>query len=440
MNERLRFSLADLFRERILLHETEPIVSVPMRFWLAAILCLVCALGAKPRSRVQLGNETLFANQFKELRGKRVGLLTNKSGVDGKGASTVDLLRRAPGVKLVALFAPEHGLHGDIPAGKEFPDEIDRRTGLKVYSLYRPGAVLRPTPGMLKGIDALVYDVQDTGCRSYTFISSMGLAMQSCAEAGVEFVVLDRPNPIGGIRVEGPMLDPKFRSMVGEWPVPYVYGMTCGELARMINGEGWSGPPCRLTVVPLKRWRRTMVWRDTGLRWVATSPHIPHADSPLFYPTTGMLGWFGGLNIGIREKMPFECMAAAWLDGKKLKRALEKYSLAGLSFEPITFVPANSGNKKQTVSGVRIRFTDPAQAPKLAVSFYALEAIRNVSGHDLFAQSVKEGKDFAMFDKLNGTDATRRELAAGKSAPEIVGSWRAGEEAFRKKREKYLLY
>src|ERR1051325_11284464 len=271
------------------------------RCWFAALLLSVTLAHAQ----VKLGNETLADGGFKELRGKRVGLITNPSGVNSQVQSTIDVLRRAPDVKLVALFAPEHGLNADVPAGTEYPNSTDARTGLPVYSLYGPGPTRRPTRAMLQGLDALVYDVQDNGCRSYTFISTMGLTMEACASNTVEFIVLDRPNPLGGERVEGPMLRAQFKSFVGQWPVPYVYGLTAGELARMINGEGWITPRCQLTVVPLKNWRRWMVWRDTGLPWVPTSPYMPSADSPLHYPSTGLLGHIGGGGIGVGFKAAF---------------------------------------------------------------------------------------------------------------------------------------
>ena len=241
---------------------------------------LVTLLEATVVGQVRLGSEQLAANEFKELQGKRVGLITNPSGANHNGETTIELLRRAPGVRLLALFGPEHGVYGDVKAGERIPERTDARTGLPVHSLY--GATRKPTPAMLQGLDVLVYDLQDTGVRSYTFISTMGLAMEACAEAGLEFVVLDRPNPLGGERVEGPPLDERFRSFVGQWNIPYAYGMTCGELARMINGEGWIKKPCALTVVPMTGWRRSMVWHDTGLPWVPTSPNVPRADSPLY--------------------------------------------------------------------------------------------------------------------------------------------------------------
>src|SRR5258706_4698427 len=241
---------------------------------------------------VKLGNEVLAENRFRSLRGKRIGLITNPSGVNRNLQSTIEILRHGKGVNLAALFGPEHGIYGDIPAGNAVESHVDVRTGLPVHSLY--GATRKPSAQMLTGLDALVYDLQDTGCRSYTFISTMGLAMEACADSGSEFIVLDRPNPLGGLRVEGPPVEPAFRSFVSQWNVPYVYGMTCGELARMINGEHWITNSCKLTVVSMKGWKRSMTWRDTGLPWVPTSPHVPYGDSPLYQVATGMLGEIGG--------------------------------------------------------------------------------------------------------------------------------------------------
>src|SRR5438477_5504937 len=400
------------------------------------LFAVLLVLVAEAKAQVQLGTEVLAANGFKELQGKRVGLITNPSGVNRNGESTIDLLRNAPGGKLVALLGPEHGVYGDVKAGENIRDKTDQRTGLPVHSLY--GATRKPTPPMLKGLDALVYDLQDTGVRSYTFISTMGLAMEACAEAGTEFVVLDRPNPLGGERVEGPMVADRFRSFVGQWNIPYAYGMTCGELARMINGEGWIRMPCQLTVVPLNGWVRSMVWRDTGLPWVPTSPNVPRADSPLFYAATGLFGELAGgsgATIGTRLKRPFECVIAPWLDANRFSSAMSGYGLPGISFP--TFSVVHEG---QRLHGVSLKIGNPARAPLVAINFFLLDAIRRASGRDLFAEAVQRNKDFQMFDKVCGTDDIRRDLKAGKTATEIVRSWKPGEEEFRQKREKYLLY
>jgi uncharacterized protein YbbC (DUF1343 family) len=293
---------------------------------------------------------------------------------------------------------------------------------------------------MLKGLDGLVYDLQDIGCRSYTFISTMGVAMEACGENGVEFIVLDRPNPLGGERVEGPMVEDKFRSFVSKWDVPYVYGLTCGELARMINGEKWIKQSCKLTVVPLNGWKRSMVWRDTGLPWVPTSPHIPHGESPLFYVATGILGELGGVNTGVGYTLPFQTIAAPGLDPQKTAETLNAYNLPGVRFHAVTYKPYYFNFKDEMIGGAQVYTTDPRRAPLTAINFYALEALKKLGGRDLFAEAVKANKSFSMFDKVNGTDAIRKSLQAGTSAAEIVDSWKAGEDAFRKQRRKYLLY
>jgi uncharacterized protein YbbC (DUF1343 family) len=387
---------------------------------------------------VKLGNEVLAGSSFKALQGKRVGLITNPSGVNRNLESTVDVLRAAPGVKLVALFGPEHGIYGDIGAGDKIGNRTDARTGLPAYSLY--GATLRPTREMLSGLDALVYDLQDTGCRSYTFITTMGVAMDACGEAGVEFVVLDRPNPLGGERIEGPPLEEKFRSAVGRWDVPYVYGLTCGELARMINGEHWIKHPCKLTVVPLKGWKRAMCWRDTRLPWVPTSPHVPHDDSPLYQVATGMLGEIGGVSTGIGYTLPFECIAAPGLDPYSVAEVLNSYKLPGVRFKPLTYKPYYFAYTNEMIGGVQLYFTEPNHAPLTPINLFALEVLKKQAGRDLFAEAAKTKRGFGMFDKVNGTDATRKALQAGTAAADIVASWKPAEQSFRLKRKPYLLY
>lgn len=400
--------------------------------WLAASL-----VGAS--AEVKLGNEMLVKQGFRALAGKRVGLITNPSGVNRQLESTIEVLRRAPQVNLVALFGPEHGIYGDIPAGDKVTNRTDERTGLPVYSLY--DKTRKPTPEMLKELDALVYDLQDTGCRSYTFISTMGLAMEACGAAGVEFIVLDRPNPLGGLRVEGPLLEQEnLRSFVSQWNVPYVYGLTCGELAQMINAKGWITSRCRLTVIPMRGWKRSMVWADTGLPWVPASPHVPHGESPLYQVATGMLGEIGGVNIGVGYTLPFQCVATTNVNPHLLADALNRYHLRGVYFKPVTFKPYYAAFKDQVVGGVQLYFTDPARAPLTAINFYALEALKQVAGRDLFAEAVKANKSFAMFDKVNGTDAMRRALQRGTSAAEIVAGWKTGEEKFRRERQPFLLY
>ncbi len=404
-----------------------------MRKFLWLNLCLALLAAKAAGSEVRLGDDVLAIRGFDGLKGKRVGLITNPSGVNHDGRSTIDLLLGAPGVRLVALFGPEHGLYGNVLAGDLVGDTVDRRTGLPVHSLY--GKTRKPTPSMLKGLDAILYDVQDIGCRSYTFISTMGLAMEACAEEGVEFVVLDRPNPLGGVRVEGPALDLRYRSFVGEWPVPYVYGMTCGELARMINTEGWISKPCKLSVIPMQGWRRDMTWAETGLNWVPTSPKIPKAESALYYAATGILGEVGGVGIGGNFKMSFQCVTAPWLDAHKTYRQFSSYNLPGVYFAPFK---TNANNAPH--QGVRILFTNSVTSPLVAINFYALDAVRKLSGRNLVAEALAAHRDLAMFDKVTGGDHIRKALLAGESVDAIIQAWKKDEEAFRALRKRYLLY
>lgn len=410
------------------------------RFWrllrllsLAVVLCTGLAGGL--RAEVWLGSDVLAADGLKELQGKRVGLITNPSGVNRHGVSTIDVLLSVPEVQLVALFGPEHGIRGVEKAGDSVAGGRDEATGLPVYSLY--GATRKPTAEMLKGLDVLVYDLQDTGVRSYTYISTMGLAMEACAEAGVAFVVLDRPNPLGGIRVEGPMVSPGFRSFVSQWDVPYAYGMTCGELARMINGERWISKPCRLTVIPMRGWHRWMTWKDTGLKWIATSPNIPTADAALGLAALGLVGELGGgsgLAIGGRLQRPFQALAAPWLDSEAFSRQL-RGRVKGVEFP--TFTTSADG---RVVKGVQLKFTDPAGARLVSLNFHVLDAIRRVSGRNLVREAEDAGRNFGILDKATGSDHWRKELRAGRSAADIVKQWAAGETAFESRRAPYLLY
>lgn len=403
-------------------------------------LLIALTLVLPATAQVRLGTDVLAARNFQPLKGKRVGLLTNQTGRNASGRSTIEILRLAQGVRLVALFAPEHGLDGSVAAGVEFPNSTHRVTGLPLYSLYGPGPTRRPTKLMLKDLDVLVYDIQDTGIRPYTYISTLGLTMQACAVAGVEVLVLDRPNPLGGLRVEGPMLDPNFRSFIGQWEIPLIYGLTCGELARMINGEGWITNHCKLTVIPLEGWRRSMSWGQTGLSWVPTSPNVRTVDAAYCLPTTGIAGEVGGVSIGFGTPLPFQVFGATWLDARKTLDHLNNCKLPGLKFEPHDLKPDRGAYAGQTVKGLRVRVTDPVHAPLLAVNFHLLDAVKAVAGRDLFAEARKAGKSFSMLDKIAGTDATRKALERGRSATNIIASWKAGEAGFRQRRQKYLLY
>ncbi|MEN6589335.1 MAG: DUF1343 domain-containing protein, partial [Proteiniphilum sp.] len=324
-------------------------------------MLLVCGLLQSPslwaqKIGVKTGIEVLKESDFRILQDKRVGLITNPTGVDNNLKSTIDILHEAPRVQLVALYGPEHGVRGDVHAGDKVSDFKDPNTGVPVYSLY--GATRKPTKEMLEGVDLLVYDIQDIGCRSYTYISTMYLAMQAAAENNIEFMVLDRPNPLGGIKVEGNRVEEGFFSFVSQLPIPYIYGLTCGELAEMINGEGMIPRPCKLTVVKMKKWRRRMNFDDTGLPWVPTSPHIPFAHSAYFYPVSGILGELGYLSIGVGYTLPFEIFAAEWIDANEFARTLNAKQLAGIRFRPLHLKPYYGVGQGKNLQGVQVYLTD----------------------------------------------------------------------------------
>ena len=393
---------------------------------------------------VKTGIEVLRDRGFDILVGKRVGLVTNPSGVDSGLKSTIDILYKAPGVQLVALYGPEHGVRGDVYAGGKVSDTKDEATGLPVYSLY--GATRKPTPEMLEGIDVMVYDIQDVGVRSYTFISTLGLVMQACAAKGIEVVVLDRPNPLGGNKIEGSYVEPGFYSFVSQYRIPYIYGLTVGEFAEFINEEGLNKgqkgtdvhQKCNLTVVPMEGWTRDMLYEDTGLPWVLPSPNIPFKDTPMYYAASGLCGeLYGFMNIGIGYTLPFQLFGATWLDAVKLKAKLDSYNLPGISFRTIWFKPFSGSQKGQLVQGLQYFFTDYEKARVTETQFYVIQAVKELYP-DKGAFEVISG--YGLFDKVCGTDYVRLELSKGYKVADIQSFWRKDENSFRSLSQKYHIY
>ena len=402
----------------------------------ATLMCVVSTVRGDDRPAVQTGIDVLVAENFKLLDGKSVGLVTNPTGVTADLRSTVDVLHAAPNVKLVALFGPEHGVRGDISAGDKVEDGRDPVTGVPAYSLY--GKNRRPNADMLKGIDLLIYDIQDNGSRSYTYISTMAEVMAAGAEHGVPVVILDRPNPLTGNRLEGRPLDMKYKSFVGAFPIPYVYGLTCGELAQMINAEGWLGEglECDLTVVKMRGWKRDMWFDDTGLPWVIASPHVPHADSSAFYAATGIMGELRVLSEGVGYTLPFELAGAPWIDAEALVADLNGRNLPGVRFRPLHFRPYYGPFEKQDCSGVQIYLTERDRAQLTAIQFHIMDAIRKLNpDHALFG-----AKRDNMFDKVCGTEHMREGFEQGKPISEILDHWNEGVEEFKTRRAPYLLY
>ena len=396
------------------------------------------------RPVVKPGVEVLRDGGFKELQGKRVGLVTNPSGVDRYLRSTVDILFNAPGVNLVALYGPEHGVRGDVYAGGHVTDTKDEATGLPVYSLYGP--TRKPTPQMLEGIDVMVYDIQDVGARSYTFISTLGLVMEACAAKGIEVVVLDRPNPLGGNKIEGCYVEQPFNSFVSQYRIPYVYGLTVGELAIMINEEGLNRGQkgdqtparCKLTVVPMEGWERDMLYEDTGLPWVLPSPNIPFKETPLYYAAAGICGeLYGFMDIGVGYTLPFQTFGATWLDPEKLKARLESYGLPGVSFRTIWYKPIAGSRKGELVKGLQFFFTDYDKARVTETQFYVMQAVAELYP-DKKAFEIISG--YGLFDKVCGTDYVRKEFSKRYKVADIADYWRKDEASFRELSRQYHIY
>ncbi len=399
------------------------------------LAAIALTLGAQ----VKPGVEVLRDNGFEMLRGKRVGLITNPTGVDNKLKSTVDILAEAPDVKVVALYAPEHGVRGDFHAGDKVENAIDSATGIPVYSIY--GKYRKPSPEMLKDIDVLVYDIQDNGCRSYTFISTMGLAMEACAELGKEFVVLDRPNPISGNKIEGNLTEPDCVSFVSQFPIPYLYGLTPGELARYLNEESLlkNGVKVDLTVVPMEGYDRSMDFRATGMPWVLPSPHMPVPESVIYYPVSGILGELYCISIGVGYTEPFKLFAADWIDAEKLTERLNARTLPGMMFRPIHIRPFYSTGQGKNYEGVEVYVTDVEKAPLSLTQFYVMEELADMYP-DKKIFDIADPKRFNMFDKVCGSKQIRERFTKNYKTADIEGYWNKDNEGFRKASSKYYLY
>ena len=396
-------------------------------------------------ARVKPGIEVLRESGFESLKGKRVALVTNPSGVDSELKSTVDILFEAPGVNLVALFAPEHGIRGDIYAGGKVESGIDSRTGLPVHSLY--GATREPTPKMLEGVDIVLYDLQDVGCRSYTFISTLGLVMRACARLEIPVMVLDRPNPLGGRKVEGALVRDGFHSFVSQYKIPYIYGLTVGELAMLINEQGLNcsqdgkqpSLKCELLVVPMQGWERDMLYIDTGLPWVAPSPNIPYPQSAICYPSAGMAGeLYNYLNIGIGYTLPFAVFAEEWIDADELKSTLDSYNVPGVAWRTVHFKPSSGRLAGKLVHGVQYYYTDYEAAEITLTQFYVMQAVWELYSRNPFKD--QQQSNLTMFNKVCGTDFVSSIFSKTMKVADIYDYWTADEAQFKQMSQDYYLY
>jgi len=395
---------------------------------------------------VQTGADVLIRNRLELVKGKRLGIVTNQTGIlsnasgraEYAGRHLVDILSSISGVTISAVFAPEHGFRGEASAGARITSSTDERTGIPIRSIY--GSVNKPTPEMLQDVDVIVYDIMDVGARFYTYISTLGMAMEAAAENGKPFIVLDRPNPITGTIVEGPILKPEYRSFVGEYPIPIRYGMTPGELARMIQGEQWmkAMDKINLTVIPMEGWRRNMWFDETGLPWVRPSPNIPSLLSAELYPGMCLIE---GLNVseGRGTMHPFEVFGAPWIDAKRLEDSMNGFKLPGIHFNQVSFTPASIPGTADRpkfqnirVNGLELIVTDRNSLRPLQVIVQLMAVLRQ-----LHPDSLRIGQGV---ERLAGTDALRTALLNNTQPADILQSWEKDIADFLKKREKYLLY
>jgi len=399
---------------------------------IAALLLLACAVpcaaATLPSAKVTLGDEVFLNSAWRDLAGRCVGVVTNQTGVTSRLVNIVDAIRANGKICIKAIYSPEHGLRGDRAAGSFVASYTDTRTGLPVYSLY--GAQRHPSAEVLRDVDVLLFDIQDVGSRTYTYVSTMAYVMEAAKQYNKQVWVLDRPNPIGGTAVEGPVLDPKFKSFIGLYPIAMRHGMTVGELARLFNSEFGIGEDLR--VIPMRGWRRTMLWPDTGLQWVQTSPNMPEWSTAIVYPCTGLLDNVG-LAPGIGTTKPFKYAGGAEVDAYALAARLNARNLAGVYFRPAYWTPFFGDDKDKQMGGVELVVTDPRAFHAVPTAVEMTTALREISPKAL--QIAAKGLDTDW-----GTDTFRLGITGGLPASEIEARWQPALDRFKAIRAKYLLY
>ena len=396
---------------------------------LLALMLLPSARGAAAeRNRVLLGIDVLQARGFDVLQGKQIGLITNQTGVDSIGKSTADILARAPRVKLVALFSPEHGIRGIVEHGRQISDAIDARTHLPVYSLY--GQTQRPTPEMLNAVDALVFDIQDVGTRYYTYITTMGLAMEEAARRDIEFVVLDRPNPLGGSVVEGPPADPHVRHFTAYYSIPIRHGFTVGELAQWYNET--AGLKAKLKVIPMMGWDRKKLGKDTGLRFIPPSPNIQTPQQALLYAGIGMFE-ATNLSVGRGTDAPFWTIGAPWIRGKNFVKRLNAENIPGLKFKRAVFTPSKDVYEGQLCSGVTIHVTHPEDLRPVDAFVHIAFVLRELYPNDIQLR-------WPEIARVTGTFDFERVYQSNQTTADILTIFHQDAATFAAGREKFLLY
>ncbi|MEI2469541.1 DUF1343 domain-containing protein [Peribacillus frigoritolerans] len=389
----------------------------------------VTAVKEKKKQKVNPGIEVLLKEEKNVLSGKKVGLITNPTGIDSKLTSIVDLLHDDPDIHLTALFGPEHGVRGDAQAGASVEYYIDEKTGLPVYSLY--GKTKKPTPEMLKDVEVLVFDIQDVGTRYYTYIYTMAYAMEAAKENDIPFIVLDRPNPQGGESVDGPVLEPEFSSFVGLYPIPLKHGMTVGELATLFNKEFKIGAD--LKVIKMKGWKRDMDYEDTGLPFVLPSPNMPTVSTTFVYPATGLIE---GTNVseGRGTTKPFELIGAPYINGDELAGKLNALRLPGVKFRAASFTPTFSKHAGKLSHGVEIYITDREQFKAVPTGLHIIKTIQDLYPGDFEFLAANN------FNLLIGNGWIMSRIKEGSTVNEILKEYQVKQDAFKKVRKNYLLY
>lgn len=386
---------------------------------------------------VSLGIDNLLTAEFELIKDRRIGLITNPTGMDSRLTPTITRLHEQPGCTLKCLFAPEHGLWGRFAAGVHVKTSVDPVTHLPVYSLY--GDTRKPRREWLADLDVIVYDLQDIGNRSYTFLYTMALVMEAARDAGIPFIICDRPNPLGGTLVDGNVLDPqRTRTYVGMYPIPYIYGITCGELARLINEEFGIG--CDLHVVAMGGWKRDMLWWNTGLRWIPTSPNMPRPETTFYMAMTGILGEMQTVCEGIGTTMPFEVIGAPWIDGFELAAALNALNLPGLAFRSIFFKPRFGGFMNQECAGAQIHIMDFRRVRPVSAGLHLIATIMRLWPERHILGQTGNTVRIKMFNAVMGTDQVRRDLMDGRAAADIIAGWQDALERYNATREQYLIY
>lgn len=393
------------------------------------ISTLLCFIQCNSETLVRVGADILIEQRLELLQNKRIGLITNQTSRLSSGEFLVDTLV-ARGINVVALFGPEHGVRGIAAAGESVRDSIDERTGIPIISLY--GKTKKPTPEMLKDVDVLVYDIQDVGVRFYTYISTMGLAMEASAERGIPFVVLDRPNPLGGVKVDGPVMEDSLKSFLGMYPIPIVYGLTCGELARMINDERWlSSGSVDLTVIPMEGWKRTMLWTDTGLKWIPPSPNIPTPATTLVYPVTCFIE-ATNMSEGRGTPRPFEVFGAPFVNGSLLVDSLNSLKIPGMLFAPTRFTPTSSKSAGRECAGVEVSITSTHELNPTLSGLLLLQKIMQS-----YPDSVVVNRSF--LQRLLGSHSVT-DMLMTKPSSHLESDWINATRGFRAFSQSYHLY